>query len=262
MDKNWVLITGASTGIGRALANRFAKEGYNTVLVARDAQKLFDVSGVLQNTYGISVCVIPKDLSVRGAAQELFHELIKRQILINILINNAGSGACGLFEQIESDRDMQVIDLNIRALTELTKLGIRHMRSHGGGRILNVASTGSYQPGPYIGVYYASKAYVLSLSQAVRNELKGSGITVCTLCPGSTATEFSKRAGKADIKGAMTAQKVADYAYRGLIKGKAVIIPGVMNKVLVAASKLMPSSLSASFVARIQRKLTASFDRH
>lgn len=256
MDK-WALITGASSGIGRALSLRFAKEGWNVVLVARDATSLENLSDTMTKNYHIKSIVICKDLSSQNAAQQIFHQL--SEIQIHVFINNAGSGACGLFQDIPSDKDMQMIDLNIRAVTSLTKLAIHHMRQNGGGKILNVASTGAYQPGPYTAVYYATKAYVLSLTQALHNELKGSGILISALCPGSTSTAFSCRAGKADIKGAMSPEKVADCTYKGLIKNKAIIIPGYQNKILIAGSKLFPSRLNAFIVARIQRKLTESY---
>lgn len=258
-NPSWVLITGASTGIGKELALRCARQGHHLVLVARSAERLSALSKIISEQYDVRVVVIPKDLTVVSAPEEIFSELSQQSIRLDVLINNAGAGQCGLFEDIDQAKNNEMIDLNIRALTALTNLGIHHMRRHGGGRILNVASTGSYQPGPYIAVYYATKAYVLSITQALRNELKNSRITISALCPGSTATEFSQRAGKADIKDAMSPQKVADAAYKGLFKGKAVIIPGFMNKIFVFTSKLLPGALSASVVARIQRKLTESY---
>jgi short-subunit dehydrogenase len=227
--------------------------------VSRNAERLCALSEFISEQYHVRVVVIPKDLTAVSAAEEIFSQLLQQDIQLDVLINNAGAGQCGLFEDIDQAKNNQMIDLNIRALTELTNLAVHHMRRHGGGKILNVASTGSYQPGPYIAVYYATKAYVLSLTQAIRKELKGSGITISALCPGSTATEFSQRAGKADIKGAMSPQKVANAAYKGLYKGKAVIIPGFINKLFILTSKLLPGALSASVVARIQRKLTESF---
>ncbi len=257
--EKWALITGASSGIGMSLALRFAKDGWQLVLVARDAARLSALSEIIEDNSHVRTFIIQKDLTSPTAAAEIFEQLDQNGIQLDALINNAGAGACGLFHDIPSEQDTQMIDLNIRAVTSLSRLAISHMRQAGGGKILNVASTGSYQPGPYIAVYYASKAFVLSFSQALRKELKKSGIIVSTLCPGSTATEFSQRAGKADIKGAMTPEKVSDCAYKGLMKGKAVIIPGFQNKIFIVFSKLMPGSLSAAIVARIQRKLTEAF---
>lgn len=256
---SWVLITGASTGIGKELAVEFARHGHHLVLVARSADRLSALSKNLSERYHVRVIVIPKDLTSADAPKDIFDQLLQQNIQLDVLINNAGSGQCGLFENIDQAINEQMIDLNIRALTAMTHHAVHHMRSCGSGKILNVASTGAYQPGPYIAVYYATKAYVLSFTQALRNELKGSGIIASALCPGSTATEFSRRAGKADIKGAMSPQKVAAKAYKGLYMGKAVIIPGLMNKVFIIISKLLPGCLSAAIVARIQRKLTQSF---
>lgn len=259
IQNKWALITGASSGIGMALALRFAKEGWHLVLVARDLAKLSAFSEIIEETYQVRNVVIQMDLLNQDAPRRIFDQLSAGGICIDVLVNNAGIGACGLFQDIPDDKHAQIISLNICALTSLSKLAINHMRQNGSGKILNVASTGAYQPGPYIAVYYATKAYVLSFSQALRKELKHSEIVVSALCPGSTSTAFSARAGKADIKGAMSAEKVADIAYKGLAKGRAVIIPGAANKVLVLFSKLLPGSLSAAIVNRIQKKLTESF---
>lgn len=258
-QERWALITGASSGIGKALAYRFAREGWRLALVARDAARLDALSRALTQELHTQALAIPADLASPDAPDGVFKRLNDRGIRISVLVNNAGSGACGLFHELPADKDRQMLSLNIAAVTSLTRLAVLHMRANGGGRILNVASTGAYQPGPYTAVYYATKAYVLSLSQALRKELKASGILVSALCPGATATEFSRRAGKADIKGAMTPEKVADCAYKGLMRGKAVIIPGLRNKILIAASKLLPGSASAAVVARIQRRLTKAF---
>lgn len=258
MIQKWVLITGASSGIGMALALRFAEEGRQLVLVSRDLAKLTALSEMIEKTFHVRAVVIQADLTNHDAPGYVFDQLAAQDISIDVLVNNAGIGACGLFQNIPDDKHAQIINLNICALTFLSKLAISHMLKDCGGKILNVASTGAYQPGPYIAVYYATKAYVLSFSQALRKELKHSGIVVSTLCPGATLTAFSARAGKADIKGAMTAEKAADIAYKGLAKGRAVIIPGAANKVLVLFSKLIPGSLSAIIVNRIQRKLTES----
>ena len=260
MDQNkWALITGASSGIGMALAFRFAKEGWHLVLVARDAARLSALSEIIESDFCVRTFVIKKDLTLPDAPKEIFNQLDLNGIRIDALINNAGAGVCGLFSYMPDEPISQMVHLNVLAVTSLSKLAVQHMSQTGGGSILNVASTGSYQPGPYIAVYYATKAYVLSFSQALRKELKKTGIEVSTLCPGSTATEFSKRAGKADIKGAMSPDQVANCAYKGLMKGKAVIIPGARNKFFIVVSKLLPGSVSAAIVARIQRKLTESF---
>lgn len=258
-EEKTALVTGASSGIGRELAGCFAREGYRVVMVSGNAHKLEQAALQIQaETRGI-VLAVQKDLSKPGAAEELYHDIRQRGLQVDVLVNNAGIGQCGAFLQEEPERERGMISLNITALTELTRLFARDMAQAGQGRILNVASTGAYQPGPYIAVYYATKAYVLSLTQALRRELKGGGVTVCALCPGATATEFSRRAGKSDIKGAMSAQKVAQAAFKGLLRGRAVIIPGGWNKFAVVMSKVLPSSALAAVVERIQKKQIESF---
>ena len=251
------MITGASSGIGLALAQVLAERGHDLVLVARDAQKLSAISNELSAKHGIKTTPIQMDLSMPGAAAALFAQI--EDMPVGIFINNAGAGLCGPFLNKDSQKDAAIISLNITALTELCKLAAAHMQERGGGSILNVASTGAYQPGPYIAVYYATKAYVLSFSQALRKELAGSGVAVNALCPGATATDFSQRAGKRNIKGAMSARAVALQAYKGLQKNKGVIIPGVGNKLAVLFSRLVPGALSAAIVGRIQKKMFDEF---
>lgn len=251
------VITGASSGIGLALAQLLAERGHDLVLVARDAQKLADIAQELVAKYGIKTTSIQMDLSKPGAAAAMFAQL--EGMSVDIFINNAGAGLCGPFLNTDSQMDAGIISLNITALTELCKLAAVHMQARGGGSILNVASTGAYQPGPYIAVYYATKAYVLSFSQALRKELADSGVAVSALCPGATATDFARRAGKRDIRGAMSARAVALCAYKGLQKNKGVIIPGVSNKLAVLFSRLVPGMLSARIVGRIQKKMYEEF---
>ncbi|SDO01532.1 SDR family NAD(P)-dependent oxidoreductase [Acetanaerobacterium elongatum] len=252
-----VLITGASSGIGKELAGCFAQQGYRVVMVSANAPKLEHAAEAIRAKTRAEVLAVPVDLSQPRAAEELYRDIRQRGLQVDVLVNNAGIGQCGAFVLEEAWREM--IAINITSLTELMRLFAHDMAQAGQGRILNVASTGAYQPGPYIAVYYATKAYVLSLTQAVRRELKGSGVTVSALCPGATATEFSRRAGKSDIKGAMSAQKVAQAAFKGLMRGRAVIIPGGWNKAAVVMSKVLPSCISAAIVERIQNKQIESF---
>lgn len=254
-----VLITGASTGIGCELAKLFAKNGYDLVVVARNKEKLDEISKEINKACGSKVIVIPKDLSLPMAAAELFEEVSAVGVDIDVLVNNAGIGNCGLFHETDISRDVEMIGLNITSLTALTKLFLNKMINKQSGKILNVASTGAYQPGPYIAVYYATKAYVLSFSEAIANELKGYGITVSTLCPGATKTEFAKRAGKKDLENAMDAKEVAAIAYKGLMKGKRIIVPGIANKIGVILSKFMPRVNSASIIGKAQYKLVQEY---
>src|SRR5512145_187300 len=181
--KKTALITGASTGIGYELSNLFAHDGYDLVLVARNKPKLEQMAREFQQTYGSSVTVLAKDLSTPTAADEIFAEL--QSVAIDVLINNAGAGVHGLFSETDLAQEMQIIHLNLVSLTRLTKLFLTGMLVRGQGRILNVGSTGSFVPGPLNAVYCATKAYVLSFSDALAEELSGTGISVTALCPGA-----------------------------------------------------------------------------
>lgn len=254
-----VLLTGASTGIGYELAYVFAKKGHNLIVTARSQSKLEEMANDLQLKYGITVTIIVKDLSKPNAAQEVFDEVKDKGIEIDILVNNAGIGNCGLFHHTDISKDLEMIQLNITALTLLTKLFTKQMVQRRQGKILNVASTGSYQPGPLIAVYYATKAYVLSFSQGIANELKPYNVSVTVLCPGATKTEFSKNAGKGHIKGAAEARSVAEAAYKGLMKNQLLIIPGIMNTLMVIGSKLLPGKISAYLVRKVQQSAIDKF---
>ncbi|SJZ70433.1 SDR family NAD(P)-dependent oxidoreductase [Clostridium tetani] len=249
-----VLITGASSGIGYELAYVFAKSNYNLILVARRLYKLKEIKKYLENYYKISVVIMENDLSKPRAAEDVFYKIKDLGFDIDVLVNNAGVGQCGFFHEIDLEKHKDVIQLNIVALTELTRLVTVDMVKRKSGGILNIASTGAYQPGPLIAVYYATKAYVLSFSEALYNELKPYNIKVTTLCPGTTSTEFAKNSGKGELKNAMSARTVAEIGYRALMKGKRVEVPGLLNKVLVFISKITPRKLLASIVRCIQRK--------
>lgn len=257
--KKAVLVTGASTGIGYEIAKLFAQDNDHLVIVARNKRKLAEIAEEFKMKFGSQVTVIQKDLSNQNAAVELFHEVSAAGLAIDVLVNNAGIGSCGLFHEMDLNKDVEMIELNITSLTVLTKLFSAQMVKRGGGKILNVASTGAYQPGPYIAVYYATKAYVLSLSEALSDELKDFGVTVSTLCPGATASEFAKRAGKADMENAMSAKAVAEAAYKGLMNNKRIIVPGVANKGGVLFAKLMPRKVTAGLIGKVQRKLFEDF---
>ncbi|RXI51524.1 short-chain dehydrogenase [Clostridium tetani] len=249
-----VLITGASSGIGYELAHVFAENNYNLILIARRLDKLKKMKKYFSDNYKIFVGIIEKDLSKPRAAEDVFYKIKDLGFDIDVLVNNAGSGYCGFFHEIDLEKHKDVIQLNIVALTELTRLVTVDMVRRKSGGILNIASTGAYQPGPLIAVYYATKAYVLSFSEALYNELKPYNIKVTTLCPGTTSTEFAKNSGKGELKNAMSARTVAEIGYRALMKGKRVEVPGLLNKVLVFISKITPRKLLASIVRCIQRK--------
>lgn len=235
-----VLVTGATSGIGRALAQRFARDGHSLVLVARSRKRLEEVGKEL----GSAPKLIPKDLSRPGAASEIFDELGRAAVPVCVLVNCAGFGTYGPFADTDLDVEREMMQLNVIALTELTKLAVREMIRAGGGRILNVASTAAFQPGPRMAVYYATKAYVLSFSEALAHELGGTGVTVSTLCPGPTRTGFGDRARMERVRvyrsGVMDAATVAEAGYRGLERGRAVIIPGARNKLIALAARFSP----------------------
>lgn len=254
-----VLITGASSGIGYELAKIFAKNQYDLVLVARRKEKLEElkeeiIKHNLKETSSINITLIENDLSLKEGPRQLFDTLCKKNIHIDILVNNAGIGMCGLFHEIESIKDDEMIDLNIRTVTSLTKLFAKKMIKRNSGKILNVASTGSYQPGPLIAVYYGTKAYVLSFSEALREELRPYGVSVTALCPGATKTEFASRAGKGDPIFSMTAERVANIAYKGLMKEKGVIVPGFANKMALFLTRSIPRSFAAKVVRKWQEE--------
>ncbi|SHK09344.1 hypothetical protein SAMN02745163_03207 [Clostridium cavendishii DSM 21758] len=247
-----VLITGATSGIGFEFAKLFAKNGFNLIITGRNSDILSEMKAKLSSAYNIKVFSFNYDLSDLNSVTKLYDETKKLNLKIDILINNAGAGFNGGFLDVPLENHISTINLNITALTKLTYLIANDMKLCNSGKILNVASTGAYQPGPYIGVYYATKSYVLSLTQALRQELKDTNITVSALCPGATKTKFAKRAGKNDLSSAMSPYEVALIGYNGLAKNKAIITPGFMNKIAIFFSKLIPLTLSARLVMKIQ----------
>jgi len=252
------LITGASAGIGTEFAKLFARDRHDLVLVARDRRRLTELAESLRREHGITVSVIAKDLSVPGAAQEIAAELQTAGIAIDILVNNAGVGGHGPFVQQDAAAQVAMIQLNVVTLAHLCRLLLPGMMQRGHGGILNVASTAAFQPGPLMAVYYATKAFVLSLSEALANELAGTGVRVCALCPGSTNTEFQQRASIGRLlpfgAGMMSAARVAEAGYNGLRAGKRVVIPGAMNNLLALAVRLVPGSVSAQVVRTLQER--------
>src|SRR5437764_19295 len=241
------LITGASGGIGYELAKLFARDHHDLVLVARSAEKLGQVATELK-THGVTVKTVALDLAAAPAPKFLFDQLQSEGTTIDILVNNAGYGAFGDFAQMPEVEIRGQLDLNIRALTELTRLFLPPMMARRTGRIMNVASTAGFQPGPLMAVYYATKAYVISLSEAIANELKGSGVTVTCLCPSATDTGFQKRAGSENSVlfkklHPMDPKTVALDGYRGLMEGKTLVISGLRNRLLAESVRLGPRKL-------------------
>jgi uncharacterized protein len=250
------LITGASGGIGLELARLFAKDKHHIVLVARSETKLQELAAELRSKYGIEVSIFAKDLSILSSSEEIYQALEQKGINIDFLVNNAGVGDYGFFADADWANSKQMIDLNITALTYLTKLFVKGMQERGSGRILNVASTAAFQPGPLMAVYFATKAYVLSFSEAIANELKGTGVTVTALCPGATESGFQKAAALEEskmVKGRKmpSSAEVAAYGYRHLMKGSTVVIHGFMNRLLAFSIRFSPRNM----VTNITRKM-------
>jgi len=241
------LITGASGGIGYQLAKLFARDHHNLVLVARSADKLAQVANELQGP-GVAVKTIALDLASPPAPKFLFDQLQREGIAVDILINNAGFGAFGEFAQMPEEEILGQISLNITALTELTRLFLPAMIARRCGRIMNVASTAGFQPGPLLAVYYATKAYVISFSEAIANELRDSGVTVTCFCPGATHTGFAKRAGTEKSRlfkqlGGMSAEKVALDGYRAVMEGRTLAISGAHNWLVAQSTRFAPRKM-------------------
>jgi hypothetical protein len=258
-----VLITGASAGIGYELSKVFAENGYNLVLVSRNKQRLEVIAKEMENQHDIQAKVIPKDLSKSTASQELYDDIVADGINIAVLVNNAGFGINGKFTDLSADKHMELIQLNITSLTLLCKLFGTDMVKRRSGSILNVASTAAFQAGPLMSTYYASKAYVLLLSEALNNELAQDGINVSVLCPGPTHTEFAVRADMSSAKivnvpWIMSAAEVAEIAFSGLMKGKKIIIPGLMNKLLAFSVRFTPRSVLVLITRSLNQKEAVS----
>ena len=252
------LITGASGGIGYELAKLFARDGSNLVLVARSSDKLVQLATELERAYKIRATVVAADLAHADGPAQVFAATQQAGIDVDVLVNNAGFGQFGFYVKTDLEEELGQIQLNIASLTHLTKLYARPMVERGRGRILNVASTAAFQPGPLMAVYYATKAYVLSLSSALSNELRGTGVTVTCLCPGPTTTEFHKRAAMdlSNIMKApfMDAKTVAEIGYRAMLKGKPTVIAGAMNWLVAQSTRFAPRSWTAAMARKIQEQ--------
>jgi short-subunit dehydrogenase len=250
------LITGATQGIGYELARCFARDRHDLVLVARSREKLERVASELSAGCGVRVSAIVQDLSTPEGARRTFDEVRRQGVAVDFLVNNAGAGTYGLFAEADLERELRMMQLNMSSLTVLTRLFLPEMLQRRRGRILNVASTAAFQPGPLMAVYYASKAYVVSFTEALANELQGSGVSASVLCPGPTRSGFQESAGMGASKlfrsGVMEASEVAETGYRAFMKGRTTIIPGLRNKMLAFSVRLGPRKLLPSIVRRFQ----------
>lgn len=258
INNQTALITGASGGIGYELAKIMAEKGHNLIISARSENKLVELKEELLKINNINVSIFPKDLSNPGSASELFKEIKSQNLEIDILVNNAGFGDYGYFYESNLSKQMEMIHLNVNSLTELTWLALNEMVKKQSGRILNVASTAAFQPGPLMSVYFATKAFVLHFSEAIANELKNKNISVTALCPGPTKTNFDKAASVGDspmFNGKLpSANQVALFGYNKMMKGKTVAIHGFKYKFLVFAGRLAPRKMVTSMTRKFMEK--------
>jgi short-subunit dehydrogenase len=249
------LITGASAGLGLELARLAAADRRDLVLVARRRDRLDALAAELRSKHGVAVDVVVADLGQPAAPQAVFTQVAAAGIEVDDLINNAGFGSLGPFVEAERGRQLEMIDVNVRALVELTHLFLPGMLARKRGRILNVASVAGFVPGPYMATYYATKAFVLSFTEALAAELRGSGVTVTASCPGPTATEFGDVAGSRGTnlfrRGVADAGEVARHAYRAMRLGRVVAVPGLMNNLLVQGIRLGPRAWIRAIAARL-----------
>ena len=250
------LITGASSGIGLHLAKEFAKRKHPLVLVAPVASELDAIATELKAAGAILVKTIAKDLAQSEAPQEIFDELSRERIYVDILVNNAGSAHRGKVWEIPITDDILILRLNIEAVLRLTKLFLPGMLEQRRGRILNVASVAGFEPGPLLAIYHASKAFVLSFSEALATELADTGVTASALCPGPTDTDFFEKSGMLSARlfqrgNLMAPQDVAKAGYEGLMAGDRVVVPGVANKIIVFSRRLLPEATLAKMTEKL-----------
>jgi short-subunit dehydrogenase len=254
---SYALITGASAGLGEVFAQKFASDGKNVVLVARRKERLDQIAGELEKIYKVKAEVIVADLEKPDGPQGIFDEAKRRGLEIEYLVNNAGFGTAGPFASNDPGREIAQMQVNMRALTQLCRFFLPAMLDRKRGRILNVGSTAGFQPGPYMAVYYATKAYVVSFTEALHYELQGTGVSVTLSCPGPTATEFGKVAKIEDNKlfqaAVATPESVVNEAYKAMMKGKRRVVHGLRNRLLAFATLITPQGLLLAIAGRLNR---------
>lgn len=259
MSRKVALITGASAGLGEQFAQCFARDGHDVILVARTAARLEALASKLEQEHKVRAHVLAADLARPEEPQRVFDEVRSRQLEVEFLVNNAGFGSNGPFLDQDMAREAEMVEVNCTALMKLTHLFARPMRERRSGRILNVASTAGFQPGPFMATYYATKAFVLSFSEALSHELQGSGVTVTCHCPGATHTEFAARAGNDKSRlfqrsGVIAkASDVAEDAYAAMMKGRVLAIHGVLNWFGTAAVRFTPRAMVRSIAANLNQ---------
>ena len=252
----WALVTGASAGIGEAFAHALAGRGMNLVLTARRADRLSRLADLVAGEHGVKAAYVAADLGEPGAAERVWKEATEGRE-IHLLVNNAGFGAKGRFDEVDRARQAEMVQLNCTALLELMHLALPAMRARGAGGIVNVASVAAFQPIPQLATYGASKAFVLSLSQAVAEENRDRGVRVVALCPGPVATEFQAVAGtrvSERTPGLLEAREVAEAALRALDEGKDTVVPGAINHLGTVAARLFPRSWVLKAAKTVMKK--------
>lgn len=251
MENKVALITGASGGIGEAFGHVLAADGYDLVLVARRDQELHRVKGVITSKNPVAVHVIALDLNEAGAVEALVAELAGRSLVPAIVINNAGFGLAGPSVELSRDEQLQMVDLNVRVLTDLTLRFLPAMVARKSGGVINVASIAGFMPGPMMAVYFATKNYVLSFSDALSSELRGTGVTMTTLCPGTVKTGFQARAGQNERGSTLSAFDVASQGWAGFKAKRRVVVPGFLNQIIAYGLRLTPRRISLPFIKQV-----------
>ena len=255
-----VLITGASSGIGLDLARIFAAKKFDLLLTARTEAKLRELARELERQHKIEAHVIVSDLALPDGPHRIFSEIVRLGLPIDNLVNNAGFGAYGEFKDIRLQEELDMIQVNVASLTHLTNLALPQMVKRERGRIMNVASTAAFQPGPLMAVYYATKAYVLSFSEALANEVRPYGVTVTCLCPGATSTGFAARADMEKSRlfkmPKMTSRAVAMAGYKGMMRGRTLVVPGLLNKVMAQSVRVSPRKMVTAVARSVQERTT------
>ncbi|MGK2961252.1 MAG: SDR family NAD(P)-dependent oxidoreductase [Gemmatimonadaceae bacterium] len=256
-EKLTVLITGGSRGIGLELAKQFAAHGHDLILVARHRDALEAAAGILEGKHGVKVTVMSFDLADPQCAQRLFDAVTSEGLQVDVLVNNAGFGHGGEFAETDLSAELDMIQVNVASLVHLTKLFLQPMILRRSGRILNVGSTAGFHPGPLHSIYFATKAFILSFSQAIDEELRNTGVTVTCLTPGATATNFAERANLSNtvlfnMTGVADAEDVARYGYAATMRGERLAIPGIKNKFVAQAGRLIPRAIATTLARKVQ----------
>ncbi|QXP79740.1 MULTISPECIES: SDR family NAD(P)-dependent oxidoreductase [Winogradskyella] len=256
-NKKTALVTGAASGLGFELALLLAKDNYNLILIDIDSKRLDQARDIILETYAVEITLLLKDLSSLNIAKDIYDNI--KSTPIDVVINNAGFGVFGTFCESDWERDSQMLHLHVLTSTHLLKLILPNMVKRGSGKVLNLSSLAAFQPGPLMALYYASKGYILSFSEAISNELKGTGVTVTALCPGPTKTAFQSTVSDDATEGKIafnmaSAKEVAAYGYDAMNKGKVVAIPGTLNKFLSVLPRFLTRNRTTKIVRKIQDK--------